>query len=68
MKNKHYLSNLLFRFQAGIIILLFIIYSPVNTAAQNVTVTDTQTIEDLFEYLENNSDYTVFYQNGCLRK
>ena len=38
------------------------------SSAQNVTVTDTQTIEDLFEYLENNSDYTVFYQNGCLRK
>ncbi len=63
MKNKHNLSNLLFRFQAGIIILLLFIYFPVNLAAQNLAVTDTQTIEDLFEYVENNSDYTVFYQN-----
>ncbi|MCK5169002.1 MAG: carboxypeptidase-like regulatory domain-containing protein, partial [Bacteroidales bacterium] len=63
MKNKHNLSNLLFRFQAGIIILLLFIYSPFNLAAQNLAVADTQTIEDLFEYVENNSDYSVFYQN-----
>lgn len=63
MKNKHNLSNLLFRFQAGIIILLLIVYSPFNLTAQNLAVADTQTIEDLFEYVENNSDYSVFYQN-----
>lgn len=63
MKNKHRLSNLLFRIQTGLIILLLFVYSPTKITAQNVTIDETQTIEDLFKYVENNSNYSVFFQN-----
>ena len=63
MKNKHKLSNLLFRIQTGLIILLLFVYSSTKITAQNVAIADTQTIEDLFEYVENNSNYSIFFQN-----
>jgi len=61
MKANHHFSQLKYILRIPLYLFFFILFLPSVALAQGLS--QTKTLDEVFQYIENQSDYNVFYQN-----
>ena len=62
MKTNHFFSKCRFRYLNYIYVLFSVLFLPTVSVAQGFS--QTKTLNEVFQYIEDQSEYSVFYQNS----